>query len=306
MDTRRLAAFIKVVDVGSVTRAANLLNVAQPALSQQIASLEAEFGRRLLIRSTRGVTVTAAGQVLYRHAQAIIRQAEEARRCVLRSEPAIAGHVSVGLAPFSTAATLAVPLLRLARERCPGVVLHIRDYFGTVLSELLMNGSLHMAVLYGRGPILGLSFSPVAEEEWFVVGSSDALEGCQDPVSIDVLATSDVLLPTRTTSLRSGVEAACRSAGFTPQIVAELESTNALAGALAEGLGLSVLPWAIASDMARTHRIAIRRMAPGLSMPLSLVVPDGAAMTPAVAAVREVLEEALDHLTTNWPTPERR
>ena len=61
MDTKRLAAFVKVVDVGSVTRAAHLLNVAQPGLSQQILSLEGEFKTRLLDRSPRGVTPTPAG-----------------------------------------------------------------------------------------------------------------------------------------------------------------------------------------------------------------------------------------------------
>jgi len=80
MDTRRLEAFIKVVDLGSVSSAAKVLNVAQPALSQHILSLESDFKCRLLDRSARGVKPTEAGQILYRYAKSIQRQIEEARR----------------------------------------------------------------------------------------------------------------------------------------------------------------------------------------------------------------------------------
>jgi LysR family nitrogen assimilation transcriptional regulator len=105
LDTRRLEAFIKVVDLGSVTSAAKLLSVAQPALSQQIASLESDFKRKLLVRSARGVKPTEAGRILYRYAKSIQRQIEEARRSILDNKPELTGNVTIGLAPFSSAAT---------------------------------------------------------------------------------------------------------------------------------------------------------------------------------------------------------
>lgn len=145
MDTRRLVSFIKVVDLGSLTKAANVLNIAQPALSQQIAQLEAEFGEQLLIRSPRGVTTTEAGLVLYRQAYLILRQLNEAHRAIKRQGPGLAGTVKVGLAPFSTAGMFALPLLEQVRGSHPGILLHIHDYFGTVLSELLLKGTLALS-----------------------------------------------------------------------------------------------------------------------------------------------------------------
>ena len=71
MNLKRLQYFLKIVDIGSMTQAADVLHVAQPALSQQLATLEAETGQQLLVRTTRGVTPTEAGKVLYRHAQAM-------------------------------------------------------------------------------------------------------------------------------------------------------------------------------------------------------------------------------------------
>jgi DNA-binding transcriptional LysR family regulator len=74
LDTRRLRAFIKIVDIGSFTRAAAILYIAQPALSQQVATLETHFRRKLLVRSKSGVRPTEAGRILYKHAQVMLRQ----------------------------------------------------------------------------------------------------------------------------------------------------------------------------------------------------------------------------------------
>ena len=79
MNLRRLQYFVKIVDIGSLTQAADILHVAQPALSQQLATLEGEVRQQLLLRTKRGVTPTEAGKVLYRHAQLILRQCAQAQ-----------------------------------------------------------------------------------------------------------------------------------------------------------------------------------------------------------------------------------
>ena len=65
MNFRRLKYFVKIVDIGSLTQAAEVLHIAQPALSQQVATLEGELNQQLLIRTKRGVTPTDAGKILY-------------------------------------------------------------------------------------------------------------------------------------------------------------------------------------------------------------------------------------------------
>ena len=65
MNLRRLKYFVKIVDIGSLTQAAEVLHIAQPALSQQVATLEGEMDQQLLIRPKRGVTPTEAGNSLY-------------------------------------------------------------------------------------------------------------------------------------------------------------------------------------------------------------------------------------------------
>lgn len=82
MNFRRLKYFVKIVDIGSLTQAAEVLHIAQPALSQQVATLEGELDQQLLIRTKRGVTPTEAGKVLYTHARTILRQCEQAQLAV--------------------------------------------------------------------------------------------------------------------------------------------------------------------------------------------------------------------------------
>ncbi len=65
MNLRRLKYFVKIVDIGSLTQAAEVLHIAQPALSQQVATLEGEMDQQLLIRTKRGVTPTEAGKILH-------------------------------------------------------------------------------------------------------------------------------------------------------------------------------------------------------------------------------------------------
>ena len=104
MNLRRLKYFVKIVDIGSLTQAADVLHIAQPALSQQLATLEGEVRQQLLLRTKRGVTPTEAGKVLYRHAQLILRQCEQARVDMNAAGRGVSGAVSVGLAPGTAAA----------------------------------------------------------------------------------------------------------------------------------------------------------------------------------------------------------
>src|SRR5450830_1611334 len=167
MNLRRLKYFGKIVDIGSLSQAAEILFIAQPALSQQLATLEGEVRQQLLVRTKRGVTPTEAGKVLYRHAQVILRQCEQAQIDLNAAGRGLSGQVSVGLAPGTAASALSLPLLRTVRARHPGVLLYLNENYGTTLSELIMNGRMDMAVLYGGREVHGLSFVSLLREHLY-------------------------------------------------------------------------------------------------------------------------------------------
>ena len=250
MNLRRLKYFVKIVDIGSLTQAADVLHIAQPALSQQIATLEGEFRQQLLVRTKRGVTPTEAGQVLYRHAQIILRQFELAQSDVNHSGRSLSGQVSVGLAPGTAASALALPLLKAVRARHPSILLYLNENFGTTLSELVMNGRMDMAVLYaGKTPVHGLSFRSLLMEPLFLVVPRDTFSQFTD-IDLTRVNELDLLLPRPYNYLRKYLDEAFASLQLTAHVVAEIESASTLSAAVAAGLGATILPESAARVMA--------------------------------------------------------
>jgi LysR family transcriptional regulator, nitrogen assimilation regulatory protein len=301
MDTRRLGAFVKIVDTGSLTRAADNLRIAQPALSQQVASLEAHFGQRLLIRSKRGVVPTEAGRALYRHAQIILRQLSQAKTDVSQSVQAVAGAVSLGLAPYSAGAALALPLLRLVRERHPGIVLHINENFGGVISELVMTGKMDMALIYQPGQIRGVKFEPMFEEDLFVLSSERIAGTSSNDIRLAALEGVPLLLPSKIHTIRRVVDTAFERLGFAANVIAEIESAVTLANAVDGGLGATILPLSSAASIADSQRRAggrdlfvTRIIEPSLSARVSICLPDHLAMSDAAQAVHDIILELVE------------
>jgi LysR family transcriptional regulator, nitrogen assimilation regulatory protein len=290
MDTRRLYSFVKVVDAGSITRAADILHLAQPALSQQISALESQFKQQLLIRSKRGVAPTEAGRALYRHAQLILRQLELAQAAVDVSGRAPAGSVSVGLAPYSTGAALALPLLRAVRERYPDIVLHINENFGGVISEAIMTGRMDMAFIYDAGPIRGVQFEPMRTEELYLVSAPGGDAG---DISIAELADVGLLLPSRIHTIRQVVDAAFRQASLEPKVVGEIESVLTLVSAVSAGVGATVLPWSAAEAILDVRNLSVRRIDPVIEVKLSLCVSDHQPLSEPALAVHDIFHDLI-------------
>jgi len=95
MDLKQLKYFISIADFGSMTRASESLNIAQPALTQQVAKLEADLRTRVFDRGTSGVKLTPAGAVLYRYAKSIIKQVDDARLAVSDEDKYPTGRVTI-------------------------------------------------------------------------------------------------------------------------------------------------------------------------------------------------------------------
>ncbi len=297
MNIRRLRYFVKIVDLGSLTQAADALHIAQPALSQQLSTLEGEFNERLLVRTKRGVTPTPAGLVLYRHAQTILRQLEQAHSDVDATGEGLSGSVSVGLAPGTAASTLALPLLTTVRARHPGIVLYLNENFGTTLSELIMNGRMDMAVLYGFHTLPGLEYRPLLDEAMYLVGPAGEDDGEHD-VPLSGLYELDLLLPRSYNVVRKLVDAAFIQAQRAPRVVAEIESLDTLSGAVRAGVGSTILPASTAHALAASYQVRLRRIVqPAIHAPLALCVSSHLPLSAAAQAVKAIVLE----LVSEWP-----
>ena len=294
MELRQLRYFVRVVELGSMSRAALDLDLVQSALSQQISRLEGELSTRLLQRSSKGVVPTEAGLAFFREAQLTLRHAEQAVRAAQQAR--LSGTVSVGLAS-TTAVVLGVPLMQAMRERYPDVRLHLVESMSGHLTSMLNARQLDLAVLFDTGEARRWSVMPLLEEKLYLMsprptGRTGGVEA-HATTTLAQLQGVPLILPTGAHGLRSTLDAAFARADIKPQLVAEVDSLSMLMDAVCAGLGSTVQPWVA---LGRVHDAA-QRLAwseitdAGLGRSNALCSLSDDELSPAALATRVVLAD---------------
>jgi LysR family transcriptional regulator, regulatory protein for tcuABC len=292
MELRQMRYFVRVVELGSISRAALDLDLVQSALSQQIGRLEGELATRLLRRTSKGITPTEAGLAFFREAQLTLRHAEQAARAAHESR--LAGSVSVGLAP-TTAAVLGVPLMVAMRERYPDVRLHMVSSLSGYLSDMLNSRQLDLAVLFETHPARRWSVTPLLQEKLFLMQSRQHLQReAGERIRIAELKGLPLILPSGPHGLRSTLETAFARARFKPTIVAEIDSLAMLMDAVEHGLGCTLQPWAAIGRYAdAAKRFVLSEIADAeVSRLNSLCSLSDDELSPAALAARVVLAQS--------------
>ncbi|WP_120965086.1 LysR substrate-binding domain-containing protein [Comamonas sp. lk] len=244
MELRQLRYFVRIVELGSMSRAALHLDMVQSALSQQISRLESELSTRLLQRTPRGVVPTEAGQAFFHEAQLTLRHAEQAIHAAQQAR--LSGAVSMGLSP-TIASVLGLPLMRAMRERYPDVRLHMVSTLSGHLTSLLNARQLDLAILFDTHTARRWSVIPLLEEQLFLIQSrqqpvAPRIEHAQ-PISLAQLQQVPLILPSGSHGLRSSVMASFTTAGFQSQMAMEIDSLPLLMEAVDAGMGATVQPW---------------------------------------------------------------
>lgn len=243
MDLRQLEYFVRVAELGSFTRAAIELDVAQPALSRQVRLLEVELRQNLLVRNGRGAVPTEAGKTLLEHGRGILHQVQRARDALSRLRGGLSGRVAVGL-PSSVARVLTVPLTRAFREAMPEARLSISEGLSSALEASLASGRLDIAMLYNAQPTRELDAAPLLEEELLLVRArppglhEDPPPG---PVALKEVAALPLVIPTRPNAIRMHVESALAAIGLRPDVALEIDGVSAILDLVRDGAGCAVL-----------------------------------------------------------------
>jgi DNA-binding transcriptional LysR family regulator len=292
LEIRQLKYFVKIVETGSFSRAAEALYVAQPALSAQVAQLEQELQCQLLSRSSRGVRATPAGMQFYRGAVTTLKHVESLRMVGAQRSAQVAGNVVVGV-PASAAALFAVPLLRRIRELHPAIRLSLIETPSAFIGDMLVQGRLDVSVLFENSAVRGISSLAVLEEDLFLIGSS--LEGRE--ASLCALDGMDMVMPAQPNSVRSLLDQACAASGVQLQMIAEISSPAIMLQLAREGLAATVLPWSVIGAQPAAERLSmIRLLDAGLQRRISVAHATDSPQTPAMLAVRSVLIETMQGL----------
>jgi DNA-binding transcriptional LysR family regulator len=259
MELRQLRYFVRIVELGSMGRAAVDLGVVQSALSQQISRLEGELATRLLQRTGKGVVPTEAGLAFFREAQLTLRHAAQA--ALVAQHARLTGTVSIGLAP-TTSAVLALPLMRAMRERYPDVRLHMVESLSGHLTGMLNSRQLDLAVLFHTQGAKRWSVTPLLEEKLLLMRARRHLSPREKagtrPVTMQKLATVPLILPTGTLVIGGGNAALCAAL-----MAREAGRQRAAAGSFAAGMARR--QFAAHAQPALHARRAAGRAARGLS-----------------------------------------
>ena len=289
----QLRYFLVAVQAGSISRAAAQVRVAQPALSQQLGLLEAEFGQALLLRHARGVTPTEAGRRLRERATEILRQVELTRDELAVDASSPVGAVALGMA---TAANMAfsVEVLTRVRARYPRIRLHLVESMSGFLREWTERGRLDLSVLYEASRSPGLRLEPLREEELFLVASPAFAAGLGEVLTFNRLATLPLVLPAPAHGLRMLIDRKAYEAGIALDIRYEVDSTYTIKRLVAQNAGCSILSrHAIQEELAAGTLAAVRIGPPGIPRSIQLVLHPGRAADPSVAAVRSIIREVI-------------
>jgi LysR family nitrogen assimilation transcriptional regulator len=243
MDLKQLEYFVRVAEMGSFTRAAIALDVAQPALSRQVRLLEVELRQSLLTRNGRGAVPTEAGKLLLAHGRGILHQVERAKEELGRVRGSLAGRVAVGMPP-SLARLLTVPLTRAFRRQMPDATISISEGLSVAMQESLVNGRLDIAVLYNAQSTPEIETSPLQDEDLFLVQlrppglHEDPGPG---PIALRDVATLPLVIPSRPNAIRMQVESEMANIGCRPKIALEIDGVSAILDLVADGAGSAVL-----------------------------------------------------------------
>ena len=267
MDLKQLEYFVRVSEVGSFTRAAALLHVAQPALSRQIAQLETELKVQLLTRNGRGVVATEAGKRLLDHSRGILRQVALAQQEVSASNDAAIGRIAVG-APLSIAASITVPLVEAFHREIPNVGLSILQARSTTLLEWLVSTRIDMAVIYDA-PYSPLVANTTLLSERLALIQKGPVD--PTPLRLEQLIEWPLIIPSRPNTMRLQIETELARLGLKPEIALEVDNVLNILELVAKGYGSAVLSPRAASMAPPHFHLGIRPIIdPPLEISLSL------------------------------------
>lgn len=301
MEIKQLRYFKRVAEMGSVSKAAAALSVAQPAISRQIAHLEHELGTPLFYRNGRGVTMTEAGQALFARVSTVLDELRRAEQEVRDMIGVARGIVTLGTPP-TVGQVFVVPLIKRLRSCHPDLSLEVAEAFSGYVNEWLTNGALDVAVLYDAPRTRHLVTEDLVSETLFYIAPSAAR--LPDEVRLKDLSEVALILPRRPHGLRLLVDRMAGQEGIDLDIVSEIDALPVIRELVASGVGGTILPFVSVHREVEAGTLAASRIVdPALTRTLVLATSSQRPLTVATRAVvkelkgvvREIVDDGAWH-----------
>jgi LysR family nitrogen assimilation transcriptional regulator len=286
VDLKQLRALVTVAECGSVTRAAQLLHIVQPAVSRQISSLEHELGVRLFDRTADGMRPTSDGAALVVRARRILGELERALAEIDPERREVTGIVTVGILE-SAERLVAGDLVRAVAERHPGIELRLATAYSGSLQQWLDHGDLDMSLLYNLTTTQSVRVLPLLRDKLWAVAPPTADLRIDEPVDIATVFGHPFVMPVAGEhGLRLLIDEAQLSCDVELQVVVQANSMSLQIELVTSGHGWTILPASGLADHLGAGRLSAAPLCrPELERSVGLALPRTGTTTPAVQAV---------------------
>jgi LysR family nitrogen assimilation transcriptional regulator len=260
MDLKQLEYFVRVADSGGFSAAGSGLQLTQSALSRQIKLLETELGHRLFTRTGRGIQITQAGEVLMKHARAMLDAARLAKNELqdLQADPS--GRLVIGMPP-RVAMWVSPILVREFRAQFPKAVMSISEGLSIHLREWLIAGKLDVALLYDPPATPQLSYHTLLQESLVLVLPAK-WPSVPEQVSLNSLPNFPMILPSEPNAIRSLVDSKLAPRQIKLNLVAEVSAVQTVLALVSEGVGCALLPQSALNLAGKSMAIQFRHVGP--------------------------------------------
>ena len=291
MNLKQIEYFVRVAELGSFSKAAMVLNIAQPALSRQVRLLEAQLHVTLLVRNGRGVVLTEMGNRLFEHGVAILQLVERAAEDIeaARNEPF--GHITLGLPP-SMSRRLTPSLVDAFGRALPKARLSIVEGLSTHLIEWITTGRVDLGLVYNTEPSPVIDVTPVLDEALGLVSRARRGGIKPKPISFSRLPEYPLILPERGHALRKLLETQVALAGLKLNIALEVSGVPSILDLVAAGYGHAVLTQTSILASGQPQAFMLRPFnQPALISTLSLATSARKPVTPLIRHASELLRK---------------
>ncbi|WP_407530852.1 LysR substrate-binding domain-containing protein [Methylobacterium oryzisoli] len=257
MDISQLRTLAHIAELGSVSKAADRLNIAQPALSRQIRLLEQELGTYLFERHGRGMVITEIGREVLAHAVRIMAEMDAIRDTVAAGRTSFRGSISIGTTP-TVAEIVTVPLATRLRQEHPNLSLRLSSAYSGHILDWLQRGQIDVAVSYNPSRLHTVRIVPIMLESLLLVTAGARRLG--ETVPFSRLAEEELVLPSPGHMLRDIVDDCAHRAGIRIRTVIEADSFQTLINLVRTGIGATVLPLAPIYAMVEAGDLSASRL----------------------------------------------
>lgn len=219
MELRQIQYFLCLYEEGSVTRAAQRLNIVQPALSMQISKLENELEVKLFERTKKGAIATSEGRRMYSLYHPIIRDLSRAREQMLTTDKELTGHVNIGFISSIAQGVLSNVLQEFVTGH-PKVTVTAAEGYSAILSDWVAADMLDAAIINKPRRPMGLQSEHLIDEDLVLVTGKKFKKQLPKHIPLKMLESMDLTLPTRHHGLRSIIDglASTMDITLTPRI----------------------------------------------------------------------------------------